>query len=332
MMGQDISKKVKNLGGAPFGLASSSNNWWKDNNHALNLKNGFISDVDIVKSFKDMLIKVNKKRSILMTNDAGELKTFPVKSRWNEEYHYGWLVGQKALDQVKGLRKVSHLVLTVSPEIIEGIIPDWCVFGSREYVTICGNYLVSEFLRKLRAYKKKRGEPNNYVCCVMEFHENGYPHFHLLFYGGWIADLEVLKGFWPYSEGQGVRLGKPIRHQDNGEVLARYLTRYISKDLKNISNKKMERIAAFLWFFRRRLYNMRHKIRNTDGEYTLGIGRDQFQPKVKWFPFKHGSEDIKEGFTDYSQDKWKVPFKRDKEWKAWKKKFYGQMLKPLEHS
>jgi hypothetical protein len=88
-----------------------------------------------------------------------------------------------------------------------------------------------------------------------------------------------------------------------------------------------------LWFFRRRLYNIRHRIRNTDGEYTSGIGsRDQYQPKVKWKPFKHESETIKEGFTDHSQDKWKVSFKRDKEWKAWKKKFYGQMLRPLEHS
>jgi hypothetical protein len=115
-------------------------------------------------------------------------------------------------------------------------------------------------------------------------------------------------------------------------VLARYLTRYISKDLKNINNKNMERIGAFLWFFRRRLYNMRHKIRNSDGEYTLGIGRDQFQPKVKWYPFKHESEAQKEGCSDYNTDKWKKRFKRDKEWKAWKKKFYGQMLRPLEHS
>jgi hypothetical protein len=67
---------------------------------------------------------------------------------------------------------------------------------------------------------------------------------------------------------------------------------------------------------------MRHRIRNTDGEYTSGIGRDQYQPKVKWKPFKHESETIKEGFTDYSQDKWK----------AWKKKFYEQVLEPLEHS
>ena len=77
---------------------------------------------------------------------------------------------------------------------------------------------------------------------------------------------------------------------------------------------------------------MRHRIRNTDGEYTLGIGRDQFQPKVKWFPFKHGSEAQKEGFSDYSTDKWKTSFKRDKEFKEWKKKFYSQMLKPLEYS
>ena len=88
-----------------------------------------------------------------------------------------------------------------------------------------------------------------------------------------------------------------------------------------------------MWFFRRRLYNIRHRIRNTDGEYTSGIGSsDQYQPKVKWKPFKHESETIKEGFTDHSQDKWKVSFKRDKEWKAWKKKFYEQVLEPLEHS
>ena len=45
---------------------------------------------------------------------------------------------------------------------------------------------------------------------------------------------------------------------------------------------KMELIRALLWLFRKRLYNMRHKIKNSDGEYTLGIGRDQYINPIKW--------------------------------------------------
>jgi hypothetical protein len=44
----------------------------------------------------------------------------------------------------------------------------------------------------------------------------------------------------------------------------------------------MERVKAFLWFFKRRLYNIRHKIKNSDGEYTLGIGREHYINPVKW--------------------------------------------------
>jgi hypothetical protein len=330
MMGQDISKKVKNLEGGPFGLASVGNNWWEKNNHAMNLKNGFIMDTDIIHDFKNMRIRINKKRSPLLTNDNGELKTFPAKSRWNEEYNYGWVVGQKALDEVKGLRRVSHLVLTVSSERVETVIPDWWCYGDEEYMAVVGGYLVSEFLRKLRAYRKKRGLVNNFVTWVMEFQKNGMVHFHLLFYGGWIGELDDLKSFWPYCEGQGVRLGKPINHQYGGEVLVRYLTRYITKDLQNITEKKKERIAAFLWFFRRRLYNMRHRVRNSDGKYTIGIGREHYKPAVKWRLYESDIEDKKRLFPESGLEQdWKEPYEVDV---GWKKEFYGQVLKPLKHS
>ena len=52
----------------------------------------------------------------------------------------------------------------------------------------------------------------------------------------------------------------------------------VDKKIKN----KMKLIRALLWLYRKRLYNMRHKIKNSDGEYTLGIGREQFVNPVKW--------------------------------------------------
>lgn len=282
----DFDKKTKEKEVCPYGLASLCNNEDSMTSNLKDLKNGFIDDSDIIKDFKKMVLRVDGKRSPLFINDKGEVITFPIKSRWNSDYHYGYVVGQKALDQVKGLRKVSHLILTLAPDRVKYLIPDWWCFGNEEFMAVVGGQMVREFLHKLRRYKKKLGEPNNFVTWVMEFQENGMAHFHILFYGAWVAPLEVLYGFWPYCDANGVRFGKRINHQDNGAALARYLTKYITKDLQKKDDKKvfkkMERIRAFLWFFKRRLYNIRHKIKNSDGEYTLGIGREQFVNPVKW--------------------------------------------------
>jgi hypothetical protein len=296
----DVESELENQkeGVDPYGLASLCNNWLKGCSQAEMLKNGLIAESDIIQDFRKMVMKVSGKRSPLMINEAGEVLTFPVKSRWNTEYNYGIAVGRKALDEVKGLRKVSHLILTVDAKRLNEFIPGWWVYGDEEFMAIIGGKMVSEFLRKYRAYKKKVQEKNNFVTWVMEFHISGLVHFHMLFYGSWIAPIPVLHSMWPYSEENGIRFGKRIKHQDNGYVLAQYLTRYITYDLQNVDDKikhckdenidvkkvraKMERIKAFLWFFKRRLYNLRHHVKNSDGLYTLGIGRDQYISKIKW--------------------------------------------------
>jgi hypothetical protein len=268
--------------GFPYDLAIISNNCFRHNSNADNLRNGFVQDADIIYSFDQMCKRMKGKRSILMTNDEGEIKTFPVKSRWNPDYEYGRVVGAKALDQVKGLREVRHLILTISPDRIEALIPDWWAYGVHEFMGVVGGFIVSKFLRGLRAYKIKTGQPWNFITWVMEFHESGMVHFHLLFYGKWIEKPEVLHRWWPYSDLNGIRFGKPINHSYAGDQLARYLTKYITKDLLRLTAKTQKRIAAYLWFFGRRLYNMRHRVANSDGVYSLGIGREHYQPKVKW--------------------------------------------------
>jgi hypothetical protein len=46
--------------------------------------------------------------------------------------------------------------------------------------------------------------------------------------------------------------------------------------------KGLESLAAFMWFFRRRLYNFRHSRRGLDGKKSLGISGEQFKRPVKW--------------------------------------------------
>lgn len=303
----EFNNKTKIPLESPYGLAPLVNNCIKRNSRFEDIKNGFIDDTEIINDFRKMVLKVDGKRSPLFVNESGELKTFPVKSRWNTEYPYAYVAGQRALDEVKGLRHVKHLILTVSKEKAEQMVPDWWVMGVEEYMAVMGGYLVSDFLRKYRAYKKKKNEKYNFVTWVMEFQKNSMVHFHILFYGTWVAPVDVLHSFWPYCEQNGIRFGKPIRHQDNGYVLAKYLTKYITKDLQNIEGKlegytekeikkmkiKMERIKAFLWFFKRRLYNLRHKVKNSEGVYTMGIGRNEYIKAGKWRLYEGvGSNDI----------------------------------------
>jgi len=285
---EDFDRKTKKKINNPNGLATGGNNWLESHKMSESIKYGVVDKKAIIDDFKKMVIRVDGSRSPVLINGAGELKTFPTKSRWNSEYNYSWIVGQRALDEVKGLRRIKHLILTFDPDIVEQIVPDWWLFDHEAYLAVVGGFFVSDFLRKYRAHKKKHGEPNNFITWVMEFTEKGVVHFHLLFYGSWVAKIEDLIKFWPYSQPQGIRFGKPIRHHDNGAVLASYLTRYITKSLSPMGDvdkkikDKMELIRALLWLFRKRLYNMRHKIRNSDGEYTLGIGRDQYINPIKW--------------------------------------------------
>ena len=299
------------IGSVPYGLATGGNNWLDDHKTSKLIKYGVVNEKDIINDFRKMIIRVDGSRSPFLVNEAGELKTFPTKSRWNSEYNYSWIVGQRALDEVKGLKKVTHLILTFDPDIVKQIIPNWWYLGSEAYLAIVGGFFVSDFLRKLRMHKRKFGEPNNFITWVMEFTEKGMVHFHLLFYGSWVAKIEDLSKFWPYSQPQGIRFGKPIRHHDNGAVLASYLTRYITKSLSPMGDvdkkikDKMELIRALLWLFKKRLYNMRHKIRNSDGEYTLGIGREQYINPVKWRiyvpPFEILSDDFDKMFEEFKK-------------------------------
>jgi len=278
----------KKDGQGPNGLAGLLNNCLLGDKRIDLLKNGFIDDSAIVDDYKVMRKKVNGKRSPLMSNEAGEVVTFPVRSRWNNEYDYGSYVGYKMLDEVAGLKNVTHFILTINPEVIENIMPDWWCWGEKEFLIVCGGYLVSEFLRKLRARKKKRGEPWNFVSWVMEFHESGLLHFHFMFYGKWVATFEEIHELWGLCDYNGVRFAK--RRHITGDVLCRYLTRYLSKDLQNVAEKKgMERAAGFMWFFRRRLYNFRHHVVDENGKRSWRIG-DEHMKKPMWRLYKSGGK------------------------------------------
>lgn len=272
----------------PYGVPALLNNCINNNSRMLLLRDGFISDEEIVFKYENMRKKYDGARTPLMGNDTGEVTTFKVRSRWNKEFDYGGFVSRKLLQEVAGLKKCSHLILTFDPKKFDEYIPGWWCYGDKEFLTVVVGDLVSEFIRQLRVYKKKKGEPWNYIAWVMEFHESGVVHIHMMFYGSWIAPLNVLVALWCYSEPNGVRLAKHKHGDCTGTVVASYLGHYLAKDLNKVGENKLKRCAAFLWFFRKRLFNTRHMKKTDDGSRSWGIPQGAF--KKKWFLYKNDAE------------------------------------------
>jgi len=79
-----------------------------------------------------------------MVNEAGEVMTFPVRCRWNSEWSYGGHVGRKMLEQVRGLKKITHFILTADPKRVKEYMPDWWCYGDREFLTwLSGSWCLS---------------------------------------------------------------------------------------------------------------------------------------------------------------------------------------------
>lgn len=313
----------------PFGLASVVNNSFAGDTRVCWLRDSFIDEHYIVEKFKTMVSRVAGKKELYIDPDGND-KWLKQRSRWNPEYDYAGAVGRQMAGQVKGLKFVSHLILTLDPKRIERYMPHWWLWGDKKFAWVVVGFLVGRFLEGLNKHLRSINRPWSFIAWVLEPHESGFPHVHLMFLGSYIADLSVLVGLWPYSEPNGVRLGG--RRKDGsfargfqGKNLARYLTVYLSKDIQSfasaykrelmkrknekLSAAELERIgvAAFIFFFRRRLFNCRHYVRNDEGA-KVWLFAQKLKSAGKWKKVPYEKEVREE--DDVAGFDWQV-FRKD---------------------
>jgi len=159
------------------------------------------------------------------------------------------------LQEVNGLRSVKMLTLTFDESHVSGHLPAWWTLGVKEYAAVYGWKYLNAFLKRLREYRKKAGQRWNYLGAVMELQESGMVHFHVLFFGKWIAPIAVLKQYWDGSKHDA---GVDVAKGDSVKGSVRYVTKYITKMGEAASNPDHEYINSIIWFFGVRLYNLRH--------------------------------------------------------------------------
>ena len=239
---------------SPYGLGIISNNLQKRPKRIVNLYLGYMETKEILNNYRLMVSKVDNKFMRYFNESEMKFISVPANSRWNSHSHYFWKMRKAFLKEVEGLKSVKMLTLTFDEKKIAAEMPDWWLLGVKPYAAVFGSKYLNTFLKRLREYRKKAGQRWNYLGYVLELQESGMVHFHVLFYGRWIADIKVLKEYW---DGSKQDAGVDIAKGDNVKGSVRYITKYITKMKDAAANPEHEKINSVLWYFGVRLFNLR---------------------------------------------------------------------------
>jgi len=312
----------------PFGLGSVINNYYKDHKSMTPLYYGLCDEKDVTKDFKTMVDRVTGSGTIFRNKETGELLEVKNRSRWNKDFRYDMSVKSKLEKEVQGLRNAVLVTLTYDMGLVRQVIPDWWTLGEKVFVVLFNDMFVTNFLNKLRYWRKKQGLKWNYIGGACEFHDGkrnpqekarfqemsvtnkGVLHNHLIFYGGSVAPLDVIWKCWGLSQFQGVDVEKRT-----GLKSAVYIAKYIGKTLSNFQGDlELKELSKWFWYFRRRLFNVRHRMR---GQVNKGIPSQEFEMAGVFF------KDVRHMFDD---DREGVKLKREerKAYNDWMKQFKGQ--------
>lgn len=232
---------------------------------------GIYQGDEIGEDFRGMVNRVSGLK--LRFERAGEAQDVIVKSRWNAEYQYQKAIYRKLKKEVKGLKASTMLTLTFWPEYVKKVIPDWWAESPEVFLIRYGNKFLSDFLKRLRSHRERKGLRWNYIGYTVEFHQSGYIHYHILFYGKWIAEIDDIVSMWGFCKRQGVN----VRNFNSYPAIA-YMTSYVKKEIDKIRSAGFSQLSKWIWYFRMRLFNIRHFMKHKKEEIQEAVENE----KDKW--------------------------------------------------
>lgn len=244
------------------GLGFNSHNLLKLKDRLYGLLTTLEDLKSIKRNFEKMLMKEEGKYVVLYNPNEKKKLCVPSRGRWNSKGGYARKVRKDIFEEIDKHKSIQMLTLTFDPELVESQIPDWWVFGVKEWLAVAGGHYLNDFLKRLRKYREREVNQRwNYLGHVVEIQKNGNIHFHVLFFGTWIAPIAELKRFWGGSHHDaGVDISKPSRGKGH-KGLKHYLTKYITKSLEDREDPDLVTIYALMWRYKIRIYNLSHEMR-----------------------------------------------------------------------
>lgn len=147
----------------------------------------------------------------------------PVKMRGTHRYAYDMRCKLRRL----GLwiqnsdQSAIMLTMTLQPSRFEGVVDAFEKMAAERNV----------LLRRIELNLKRKFD----FLWVVEPHDSGYPHLHLIVFAGWIPHIEELAKWWE-NRGMGLANGfdwsRPVRGARARKKVVQYITKYATKALR----------------------------------------------------------------------------------------------------
>lgn len=216
----------------------------------------------IEKRFRAMKMKEDGKYVVLYNPGEQKKLCLPSRGRWNSKGGYARMVRKRLFEEMDKHRELTMLTLTFDPELVQSQMPDWWVYGVSEWLAVAGGLYLNDFLKRLRKYRERGvGQRWNYLGHVVEVQKNGNIHYHVIFFGNWIAPIGELKRMWGGSHHDaGVDVSKPSRGKSH-KALKHYISKYLTKTMEDQEDPSVIRVFALMWRYKIRTYNISHEMR-----------------------------------------------------------------------
>ena len=193
---------------------------------------------------------------------------------------------KRVKSQIGGIPDVIMLSLSTYEPVVQAAMPDNTNLHPVEYAIIhCWKWL-DVFQKRIKRYWKKNNVPAEWIGAVLEFQDNGMPHFHCLIKGRWLGNIEQIKTMWDWSLPQGVDVMTKAKWEKKNPGkkysplrLANYLSKYLGKADFYDKEKGIHKSHAIAHFYKVRMFNFNHEykpdkpVKKNAGEWKyLGVG------------------------------------------------------------
>ncbi len=227
-------------------------------------KYGCFDSRDVATIFKMTTDYYSNVGLVLVNEETREYKRVAVCSRWNLK-HDNWYKKRfwDMRESLEGMEQACMISIGYDQKRMYEIM-HWSGWHGDFYGYLMSRITkdISDFLKRLRASRKRRGLEWNYRGYTIEPHEgSGIPHIHLWFSGNWVAPIDEIVRLWGWSQAPGIKV--TVR---TGKQIAGYLASYLKKGLQCVNGNLVHLMYAYAYFFKVPLYRIAYGKRKEEHE------------------------------------------------------------------
>jgi hypothetical protein len=223
-------------------------------------ENGMIEEKDVYAWFDDLVFRQNN-QSVVIDTAEGKKAIENLSGRWNKKRPFGYQIRKRLKQVCQKLENPILLTLTLSDKKIIPLMP----FNTNMDPVIFAIFMIGKWIQsfedtfyKFQKRKKIDWSMIGWAIEPQKENNNGFPHVHMIFDGKWLGDIREIEKLWGLGSVDYLDKKKLVKRYPGRKIsslrVANYLTKYVSKSGKAVSDEGVNKFYAWVAYFGARLF------------------------------------------------------------------------------